>query len=66
MIGKSVMGKKPTDMLENHIAKEEESKPASELDDIVAEIEEKPIDDRTKDEIEKDDANLYDISNFSV
>lgn len=40
-------------MLENHIAGE--AQPA-----------EAPIDDRSKDEIEKDDTDLYNISNFSV
>lgn len=45
-------------MLEKHIAENKE-------DDNSA-TEEKPIDDRTGDEIKEDDSRLYDISNFSV
>lgn len=52
-INKSNIEKSPAEMLENHIANEI-SEPQI------------PIDDRTKEEIEKDDADLYNISNFSV
>ena len=58
-ISKSNIEKKPAEMLENYIEKKSEK----EENDTE---EQTPIDDRTKDEIEEDDANLYDISNFSV
>ena len=58
LINKSNVEKAPEQMLENHIEKEKIGETESALD--------VPIDDRTKDEIEKDDAELYNISNFSV
>jgi len=58
LIQKANIEKSPTDMLENHIAKESENK--------MEENEEIPIDDRTKDEKQEDESNLYNISNFSV
>lgn len=57
LIQKGEANKMPTDMLENHIAKEEAT-PALEG--------EAPVDDRTQDEAQKDDADLYNVSNFSV
>ncbi|HTE48389.1 MAG TPA: ParB/RepB/Spo0J family partition protein [Candidatus Paceibacterota bacterium] len=56
LINKSGGGKKPDDMLRNHIAKNES---APSTDDA-------PIDDRSKEEAKEDDAELYNISNFSV
>ncbi len=61
LINKTGAQKMPEQMLENYIA---QNVPASETSS--EEKLEAPIDDRTKDEIESDDANLYDISNFSV
>jgi len=58
MINKSEIEKKPIEMLENHIAK---NTPTEEAEEAV-----EPIDDRTKNEIQEDDKNLYDISNFSI
>ena len=55
LIGKQGIEKKSDEMLEKHIAKNDEGG--------LAEV---PIDDRTKDEVVEDDAKLYDISNFSV
>ena len=55
LIGKQGIEKKSDEMLEKHIAKNNEGG--------LAEV---PIDDRTKDEVVEDDAKLYDISNFSV
>ena len=68
-INKSEIEKKPGEMLENYIAKNEESlagKPPSELGGFTANSDEPPLDDRTKDEIKEDDTKLYDISNFSI
>ena len=53
LIKKEMEDKKPTELLEKHIAEQKES-------------EESPIDDRTKTEIKDDDAKLYDISKFSI
>ncbi len=66
LIQKSGTEKKPAEMLENHIAKIEPTK-----DPLAAELasvnpNEAPMDDRTGDEIQEDDAELYDISKFSV
>ena len=49
---------KPTDLMENHIAKSE----------LASSLDTAPVDDRTKDEIKQDDndVDLYNISNFSV
>lgn len=55
LIRKSETSKNPAEMLENHIAKSSESV-----------TDEAPVDDRTKEEIKEDDADLYNISNFSV
>lgn len=56
LINKQGNNKNPEEMLEKHIAK----------NDTNLNIEDVPIDDRTKDEIKEDDTKLYDISNFSV
>jgi hypothetical protein len=57
LIQKSEIEKKPEAMMENHIANIEiEPKALSET----------PIDDRTSDEVKKDDSDLYNISNFSL
>jgi hypothetical protein len=53
LIHKSNIEKKPEEMMENYIASEKSSEQA-------------PRDDRIKDEIQKDDTDLYNISNFSV
>ncbi len=45
-------------MLENHIAQNPEPE--------IKVTEEVPLDDRSKDEVKEDDANLYNISNFSL
>jgi ParB family chromosome partitioning protein len=55
LIQKGEIGKKPGEMLEKHIAQ-----------NISEEIPAEPIDDRTSDETEKDDTDLYNVSNFSV
>lgn len=64
-IKKSGMEKSPSDMLENHIA---ENTPILGEEDISAtpSDENKPIDDRSKEEVKEDDSKLYDISNFSL
>jgi ParB family chromosome partitioning protein len=59
-IGKTVIEKSPSDMLEKHIKEENEN------NEKIVEGEEAPIDDRTLDEKQKDETNLYDISKFSV
>lgn len=48
--------KNPLEMLENHIAKNKENNTENEA----------PVDDRTKEEIKKDEDELYNISNFSL
>jgi ParB family chromosome partitioning protein len=53
LIQKSAEGKKPDELLDNFIAKNTVQ-------------DEEPVDDRTKDQIKSDDADLYNISNFSV
>ncbi|MEK7071402.1 MAG: ParB/RepB/Spo0J family partition protein [Patescibacteria group bacterium] len=55
LIHKSETDRKPEEMLEKHIAKNQEVTPS-----------ETPLDDRTAEEKKGDDANLYDISNFSI
>lgn len=59
MIGKSSFAKNPNEMLERHIAQQDN--PENNLD-----AEEAPIDDRSEEEKKEDDSKLYDISNFSV
>ena len=59
LIKKSNVEKTPAEMLEKHIASETATP-------LEASEESAPIDDRSKVEIEKDDAELYNISNFNV
>ena len=63
LIHKSEIEKKPIEMLENHIAQNnlEKDLPADRLGEVA-----EAIDDRTKEETEKDETDLYNISNFSV
>lgn len=56
LINKSSIEKRPEQMMENHINKTEAGMENTEM----------PIDDRSKEEIKADDADLYNISNFSV
>jgi ParB family chromosome partitioning protein len=64
-IKKGEIEKSPSDMLENHIA---ENTPILGEEDISAtpSDENKPIDDRSKEEVKEDDSKLYDITNFSL
>ena len=55
LIHKSENEKKPAEMLENYITKSNTEENATEA-----------VDDRTKEEIKKDDDDLYNVSNFSV
>ncbi len=62
LIKKSEIEKKPIEMLENHINHiSQENKGKTEIDNS-----EEALDDRTQDEIKQDDAELYNISNFSI
>ncbi len=68
LINKTNTEKNPTDLppqaglLEKHIA-QEGSTLTSSIDESIPEV---ALDDRSKDEIEQDDIDLYNISNFSV
>jgi len=73
LINKSAVSKSPIEMLERHIAKNENQEVVVEpqpeiLKEEVPSLSENEIavDDRTGDEIKEDDSKLYDISNFSV
>jgi ParB family chromosome partitioning protein len=57
-INKSGVEKKPDEMMQNHIA----SLPVEPVN-ISAEA---PVDDRSKDEVKKDESDLYNIANFSL
>src|SRR3989339_703298 len=59
LINKQGEIKKMDSMLENFIAKNNSK-------EEIPTLEETPVDDRTKEDINKDDADLYNISNFSV
>jgi len=61
LINKTSIEKKPEEMLENYINKNSQN-----INQNTETINEIPIDDRSKEEIEKDDSDLYNISNFSV
>jgi len=61
LIQKSNSEKKPDDLMENHIAKQD----ANEVTETLA-SNEAPIDDRSKEEVKQDDTELYNVSNFSV
>ena len=69
LINKSSGEKRPTDslaqaeMLENYIANEAAKSPSS---PDTLNVNDVPIDDRSKEEIKKDDSDLYNVSNFSV
>lgn len=60
LINRGETGKKPAEMLENYITKN------NSVLENAENTPEAPVDDRTKDEIKKDDSDLYNISNFSV
>ena len=62
LIHKGELEKKPGEMLENYIATNSAVEPLG----ISGSTAETPEDDRTKEEIEKDETDLYNISNFSV
>ncbi len=59
LINKSIADKKPDEMLQNYITK-------NNLEERIPSDTETPIDDRSKDEKAEDDSKLYDISNFSL
>lgn len=63
LIHKGEVEKKPEEMMENHIAN---SSDVPHPDSGRGMSEETPIDDRSKEETEKDETDLYNISNFSV
>ena len=68
LIQKSNSEKKPTEMMENYISS---TTPVTGDVGVVAgeipvSVDDAPIDDRSKDEVKKDDSDLYNISNFSV
>ena len=60
LIKKSGIEKKPDEMLENYINKNISAESSNNEQNVET------MDDRSKDEIEKDDSDLYNISNFSV
>jgi len=62
LIQKSNNDKKPNEMLENHIA----NLSAQSENESAKNTEEAPVDDRSAEEKKEDDADLYNISNFSV
>ncbi|MFA6257420.1 MAG: ParB/RepB/Spo0J family partition protein [Candidatus Paceibacterota bacterium] len=72
LIKKGEIEKNPGEMLENHIANEVENtapKVLETLETSALGAEEAPLDDRSKEEIEKaneSESDLYNISNFSV
>ena len=65
LIHKGEVEKKPAEMLENHITNlaTKALEPSALGAEMSADI---PLDDRNKEETQKDDADLYNISNFSV
>ena len=63
LINKGEIEKKPEEMMENYIAKSADVK---RLDSGRLTSADTPVDDRTKVETEKDETDLYNISNFSV
>ena len=65
LIHKGEVEKKPAEMLENHITNlaPKALEPSALGAEMSADI---PLDDRNKEETQKDDADLYNISNFSV
>src|SRR3989338_8926486 len=63
LIHKSETEKKPEAMMEKHISNLTQENQSPEVDTGV--LNGKPVDDRTKGEVEEDDSRLYNISNFS-
>jgi ParB family transcriptional regulator, chromosome partitioning protein len=63
LIQKSEVDKKPDEMMENHIANNTLDKTQ---ENSISDAGGVPLDDRSKEEIKTDDAELYNISNFSV
>ena len=67
LINKSNIERKPEEMLENFINENIQKQEASgDVDMNAVNNEQAPIDDRSKDEIQEDENNLYDLSNFSL
>ncbi len=66
LINKSNIEKKPAEMLENYIAQNTSSEEGISNENEEIKTDEAPIDDRTGEEIKKDDDDLYNISNFSI
>lgn len=72
LIQKGEVEKKPGEMLENHISNSAVKMPETDSSDVGrldfghTMSEESPIDDRSKEETEKDETDLYNISNFSI
>lgn len=64
LINKSNIEKKPDELMENHIA--QIAPKALSDSDLGAEVPEAPVDDRSKEEVQAADTDLYNISNFSV
>lgn len=64
-IQKGDIEKNVTDMLENHIAENTPIAGEENISDTPSQ-ENKPIDDRSKEEVKEDDSKLYDITNFSL
>ncbi len=62
LIQKGETDKKPEEMLENHIAQSS----LDSLNESTSEIEQKPIDDSTNEDKQKNDEDLYNISKFSI
>lgn len=60
LIKRSEEEKKPTELLENFIAKNETAP------SLEGEVAKEPLDDRNEEEKKEDDSKLYDISNFSI
>jgi len=69
LISKTNSEKKPTEMLEKYIAKEEGEEGSNNItrsESVENSNETSLLDDRTKEEKKEDETELYDISNFSV
>jgi hypothetical protein len=66
LLHKGEIQKNPTEMMENYIAQNTVNEIPEGAPVEVAVAEEAPLDDRTKEETEKDDTDLYNISKFSV
>ena len=66
LIKKSNVEKKPAEMLENYIAQNTSKEEIISNENEEIKTDEAPIDDRTGEEIKKDEDELYNISNFSI